>query len=385
MANTKTKIVEFLLFAFLALFPLGLILSVNFGNGLRLNPIDLLVLIFVPIGIKYVPKVFIIIFPFLLGNLLWLSNNNPHFIGMLYFLRIFSFIIFTLVVKDLVVIKKKYIEIIPKILIFESFVVGVLGFIQYLYLPNFKSFVEWGWDDHLYRLIGPFFDPGFTGILLSLGFILSFFVWIKNKNKNYLLISLFLMLSLALTYSRASMLSLVLSIFLIVFFTKQIKYLIFILLFGLIVFILPRPASEGAELERVASIFSRIENYSETFEIFKKNPIFGVGVNNLCDARIKYFENNIQSSHSCSGSDSSILFIFSTTGLVGFFVLLKILIDEFKTINLTKTNDQIIVITAVAIFIHSQFTNSLFYPWVLGWLCLVLVSLSLSQKTVKIT
>lgn len=350
-------------------------MSFDLGNGIRIHLIDFVVFVSLFFAGSRFLKIFLSTSPLLLGNLLWFSNGMASLNGTLYLLRIISFLTFSFVVRDLVFIKKKYKKIFPKVLIFESLVVGFLGFLQYLYLPNFKSFQIWGWDDHLYRLIGTFLDPGFTGIILCLGFILSFLFWLKTKNKKYLLISIFLIISLAFTYSRASMIALVASIFLIAFIKKRFKILFLVILFGLVVYMLPRPASEGVELERVASIFSRFDNYKETFEIFKRNPLFGVGFNNLCHARIKYFQNNLITSHSCSGSDSSILLILSTFGIVGSLILLKFLADFFRRIDIVKFNSQTILVSLFALFLHSQFTNSLIYPWVLGWFCFLFGSL----------
>ena len=74
----------------------------------------------------------------------------------------------------------------------------------------------WGWDDHLYRLIGTFLDPGFTAIILVFGFLTSLAYYLKPaapkggfKNKYFLLISIFLFVSILFTYSRAGYIALI--------------------------------------------------------------------------------------------------------------------------------------------------------------------------------
>jgi len=152
---------------------------------------------------------------------------------------------------------------------------------------------------------------------------------------------------------------------------KIIKYFVILASIFLVLLILvPRIASEGTRLERTASIFARVENYQQTLEIIKRNPLFGVGFNNLCPARISLFKGDVES-HACSGSDSSVLLIFSTTGIIGLIVFLYVVYKIY--LNLEKgTYGLIFMSSSVAIFSHSIFVQSLFYPWVMGWMGILL-------------
>ncbi|MBQ6449517.1 hypothetical protein IJJ08_01270 [bacterium] len=89
---------------------------------------------------------------------------------------------------------------------------AVIGLIQYLCWPDTRLLQYLGWDDHYYRLIGTWFDPAFTGLGLGLGliFILNyrkFFVSIAGKFC-WLVWVLLLAVACLLTYSRSTYLGL---------------------------------------------------------------------------------------------------------------------------------------------------------------------------------
>jgi O-antigen ligase len=180
-------------------------------------------------------------------------------------------------------------------------------------------------------------------------------------------------LSIAFTYSRASFLSLFAGGIAVIFLEKSIKKpMLFMGLFVAILLFLPRSQGEGVRLERTSSIEARVGNYRETLQIFRQYPVMGVGMNNLCNFRVKMSGQN-ERSHSCGGSDSSLLYILATTGVVGFFVFSNLVLGFFRNIspdyygNLTK-------ICVISLGIHSIFANSLFYPWVMGFALLLLAA-----------
>jgi len=202
--------------------------------------------------------------------------------------------------------------------------------------------------------VGTFLDPAYLSLLLVLGIILS-----PSK-----LIDIFLTLTLAFTYSRAGYLAFLPAV------VFQSKYLLIVLL-GFLILILPRPAGESVRLERTASITQRLENYKETLSIIKSSPLIGVGFNNLCLAKNSDF-----SSHSCSGSDSSLLFILATTGIIGLISFIYLLT------KIWEASDNILKISMVALGVHSLFSNSIFYSWIMG-ICFILLATSLSKRKVK--
>lgn len=350
---------QIILFAFLIFFPFGQIIKIG-----QINPIDIVVCLGAITAIikryqypKYF-KDFLIaaLFGYLLS--IFIFKDSQVFVGLLYLVRLtayFYFFIFACHFKNR--------RLLLNSLLVISFFSALFGWVQYFLYPDLTSLKYLGWDDHLYRLVGTFLDPGFTSLIIVFGGILSF---VKKK---YLLLGFFTV-TLAFTYSRAGYLALVVSLFLASLIFKKFKAFVITLAFFLVVvLLLPKPAGEGVNLARTYSISSRINNYKETFEIFRKSPVFGVGFNNICLARKIYLKEENLSSHSCSGSDSSLLLILATTGILGFIVF----VSTFTRILLTLKKGfytKVFLVVLSAVFVHSFFVNSLFYPWVMGYLAI---------------
>jgi len=302
---------------------------------------------------KY-PKWFAYFLTFVLFGLFsWIFNyfvfnNILAFRGLLYLFRLLAYSYVAIYVSNFLS-KKKQISI-PFILITVSVATAALGWIQYLFLPDVRFLKVLDWDDHLYRMVGTFFDPAFLGLIFVLGYIISVF---KKKN----LISLVLIASLAFTYSRASYICFILFNIYELFKGKNwFRFLFHISLFTILILGLPKMLSEGTDFTRTVSSYNKLENYKETLEIIKKSPSLGVGFNNICLAKEKI---NV-TSHACFGADNSILFILATTGIIGFFLFLTF-VFQLSCFNLLSS-------TFFVVLVHGMFTNTLFYPHIMFWL-----------------
>lgn len=230
----------------------------------------------------------------------------------------------------------------------------IFALIQYFIWPDFTAFSAFNWDPHLYRLVGTFFDPTFTGLIFLLFLLKIYF----RYSSNYLLIFL-PYLGLALTYSRSSLLAFFIVFTFISIIKKNIKiFLTTSLLIFLTILLLPRMPGEGTKLERSSSIKAKIENYKQGIKLFSTSPIIGVGYNNLPIIR----EN--KNSHANSGFDGSLLTITITTGLIGLFLFSKIFISSLDSSSLYWQS------LLLAVFVHSLFANSLLYPWILFYLAM---------------
>ncbi len=231
----------------------------------------------------------------------------------------------------------------------------IFGFIQYIFWPNFTYFSSLNWDPHLYRLVGTFFDPTFTGLIFLLFAIKSFF------DKNYFFATLSY-IALSLTYSRSSLLALLICNIFYFIKTKNKKlFLNIILIIFATIIILPRLEGEGTKLERTSSIVAKIENYQEGINLFLKKPIIGYGYNNIPHIR----EINNPQSHANAGFDGSLLTILVTTGIIGLLFFSKGLHSLFTKASLERK------ILFIAIFVHSLFANSMLYPWTILFLIFV--------------
>ncbi len=387
MANAKRiKIINYLFLLFMVLFPLGQLIRINIGGDIRIQPIDLVVfpsIFLIKKRVLRIPEVktalTILIFSLIFSFSLFPVEQL--FTGALYLIRLISYIFFYFILKDLLHKQILYRELVPKFLISIAMITALLGWVQYLLLPDLRAFYEFGWDDHLYRLVGSFLDPAFTGIVVVLASLLSLGLYLKEKGKLWFIITVFFLLTLSFTYSRASYLALIIGGTYMLIIVREFKKIVLgLVLFAIIILLLPRPSSEGAHLERTASANSRLVSYQEMFQVAKLSPLFGVGVNNICQAKITYLKLNTPTSHSCSGSDSSILLVLSTTGVIGLITLSTILLRKFTNINKSHWSSLILTSTVIAVLVHSQFNNSLVYPWVMGWVS-VLAAWALRVKS----
>ncbi|OGD09974.1 hypothetical protein A2397_00335 [Candidatus Amesbacteria bacterium RIFOXYB1_FULL_44_23] len=246
--------------------------------------------------------------------------------------------------------------------------VPVLCLIQYLFLPDVRFLEVAEWDPHYYRVVGTFLDPGFTSI------ILVFLLFRPTLSGRVLWLLTYLMF--ALTYSRSGYLAFILASAFVASQKKSWSYFFTrFLLIAATLILLPRaPGGEGVKLERTSSITARIINWHNSLTIFADHPVIGTGFNTYRYAQKEYgflSESKWLKSHAGAGADSSLLFVLATTGLVGFIFYLKYLNQVWRL----TSQDYYLQTCLVALFAHSLFLNSQFYPFVLFWL-----SLQISQS-----
>jgi O-antigen ligase len=387
------KFLKYLLFFYLIIFPLGQFLRIppqskelseihTYLTDIMAGIIFLtsLLLIFIkkpkisfPLFVK--PLVIFIVVC-LLSLLVNLSHLEPRqmLVSFLYLWRWVAY--FGIFLGTYLLIKKKEITTlrIQSWLIGVGFVSVVFGLIQYFFMPDTRFIADFGWDPHYYRLIGAFLDPGFLGLIILLTLILlTLRIWDQKKPLDIILWVL-TYAALALTYSRASYFAFVVAMGMIALYKKAPKFFIGIVIAGIItIFLLPRPGGEGVRLERESTIRFRITSWQHALIVTRDNPILGVGFNSYRYIQQKYNffdDNEWEVSHGASGADSSLLFILATTGIIGLFAYLWV---WHKIIYVNKGN--IIVISSIAaVFIHSFFLNSLFYPWIMGWMWILIAS-----------
>jgi len=343
-----------LFFATLVLFPFSQI----FKSGI-FNLFDGLVLLLALITFFKKPnyptwyKYFIYFLLFCVFSLI--ANGSLFTVNSsLYLLRLWSYSMIAVYISNFYKEKKPIIYYLLPI----TLATASLGWLQYFIWPDLTALKYLGWDDHLLRMTGTFLDPTFLGLILVLGAIIAL-------QKKYYLVVLFLTLSIALTYSRSSYLALFI-VFLLDFvkFRNLKRFIICNLAFVIFLFVLPKGIGEGTTLTRTVSGNNKLINYTETIEIIKKSPLYGVGFNNICSARKIYMNDTMNDtnleSHACSGSDSSLLFLLATTGVVGLILFINFVLNTPR--------DVVISISFIAILIHSIFANSLFYPHIMFWM-----------------
>ena len=87
----------------------------------------------------------------------------------------------------------------------------------------------------------------------------------------------------------------------------------------------------------------------------------------------------LQGGHSGSGSDSSILLVAATTGIIGLFTFIYLLFALLTIFLKNLKSDYLKLATTssfLALLVHSQFVNSFFFPQImlLFWVLVGLVN-----------
>lgn len=350
-----------LIFTYLSIFPFGKLLGI-------LPDVIILFICFFGIlrGYKFAVNNYLLVILFSLFFSLSFFKLPELVTGILYFVRLTSYIFFCQVIYVRFGKTKRKRELMINSLIAVGIFIAIFGWIQYVIFPDLRALKEMGWDDHYFRLTSTFLDPAFTGILLVLTETLILAKTIQKRTKFSFILNLFLIVTIAFTYSRASFIALIFVIFVLFLKFKKTFLLFFLAFFVLIIPFLPQPPSEGVHLTRTYSINQKFINYDESIKLIRRSPVLGIGFDNLCVAKNKFLGTGNSSSHTCSGLDNGFLFILATTGVVGLIIFIQFI---FSIIKNTKY-DYLgwgLVVSLGAIFIHGMFTNTFFYNFVLGW------------------
>lgn len=288
------------------------------------------------------------------------------------------------------------------IILFSAVILAIAGFIQLRIFPDLTQLEEMGWDPHINRLVGPWLDPNFLGgffafvISVTLGILLY-----AKKTKTKLLLGLVILIlttALFLTYSRSSYLALITGVFIVSIFRSRK-----IVVIALVILLVGLGVSERAQ-QRVGEMFTsinsifletpdtpdpttklRIESWHNTISLIEEKPILGHGYNTL---RFVTYNRGIYASpqlHAAGGSDSSLLTIFATTGILGLAAFVWMLARVIKQCFLGWRNKKLtpylngyslgMLGGIFALLVHSVFVNSLLYPLILIplWICIGLL------------
>jgi O-antigen ligase len=368
------------IFLFLAVYPFGQIIRIGI-----IQPIDLIVGLAAfytivkrlksPISIKYF-GLFVLFASFSWIYSFFIFHQFELMYGLLYLFRLAGYYFFGIYVWNFIRKSQMNKKLLITGLMGVSTVSAIFGWIQYFMFPDLKAFFIYGWDMHLFRIFGTFLDPTFLSLIIVFGLLLSIYLWIDKWNWKYFFITAFLLISLAFTYSRAGYLAFAAGVGVIIYFKRRFKNLMFLIGgLAILALLLPTSKNNSIELFRTFSAVARIDNYKTTLQIFSKSPIFGVGYNNMCIAYQKYIGVQPFSSHACSGSDSSLLLVLATTGITGFIVFV---FSIAKIIKSLQHNSYFIILSSsfFALLVHSLFSNSMFYSWIMGYFIILLATAS---------
>lgn len=246
-----------------------------------------------------------------------------------------------------------------------SFNILVLGFIQYLFLPDLRFMIYEGYDDHFYRLVSTILDPAFTGLLFV--FNLNYYLW--KKNKNWALIALFAT-GLLLTYSRSSYLAFLFSSLFIFFSnqksTKKAVLLVLFCFFVSLPFLPKQSGGDGVDLLRTTSTQARISNDQEILQSISGTQwLFGRGL--FIPSQNRQVSTNIPS-HS-HFADNLLVFLISNLGIVGSILFFAVIVQ------ITKKAKKESLALLISFMTHAMFNNNLTQSFVI----LIFLGLYLSK------
>lgn len=400
------RVLKILFILVLCVFPLGELGRMQIGDGIAVKINDIFLLLVVVYWILYqrekilqffvkstISRAFWIFIVICIVSLLVNSirfTQQQLLVGSFYLIRFVCYAMLLFITMQFDSDFKKKIKY--TLFIAGGILVGI-GYLQYAYYQNLRNLYYLGWDEHLYRLFSSFLDPNFAGaffVLLLLLVLGEFFSLVKQssvvKKIIYTLFAFFTFGALLLTYSRSALIMFLVGITLF-FILAQKKRFIFVSIGVLILFFIIASRNfsiENLNLLRTASSEARVDTAQNALTIISKNPLIGVGFNMYKYAQVQYgFRSvkGIQTSHADGSTDNSFLFVLATTGIVGFtafmwfwFTIIKKLFYLYK--NKQNINDHYLVIAVLAsiggIFVDALFINSLFYPFIMEWLFIVI-------------
>lgn len=248
---------------------------------------------------------------------------------------------------------------------------GAIGLVQFVWYPDLRNLWYLGWDPHYYRVFATLLDPNYVGILLVLTiFLLSYMLILYARWRIWIVFMMGMTgTALLLTFSRSSYLAFLGGVVVAIVLFKRWKEGVFlILLFLLAVLYVPKPGGDTLSLLRHDSTAARLQNWGQSIAQIGERPIFGYGFNVV--PFIGRLEASTLPERKGAGIDSSLLFVGVTTGIVGLLSYLGLVIAQVRlALRSRDRHFKIILLSSMsALLVHSLFVNSLFYPWVMIWI-----------------
>ena len=415
-------ILKYLFILLFLCLPLGEIARVQIGNGIAIRLNDVLVGVIVLLWIidkvrnKNIKKVFsdkIIRLFFVFYSIGFISlllritdlTTTEFLVSFAFLARFICYTLLYGVVKDFNSIFKRQLL---SVMILSGLLFVFIGFLQVLFYPNLGNLSYLFWDNHMYRMFTSFLDPNFAGAFLVMLFIMLLSIVFFNfskKRKIRGLVSLTLLLittfALYITYSRSAYIMFLVSV--AVFFVIKGKHIVktIVILIFLVLFVIAvnnvfssNYTVENLNLFRVASSEARIKSAETALHIIADHPILGVGFNAYKYTQISYgfrTEEEALRSHADAGTDNSFLFVLATTGVVGLMIYLLILfgfvkrsltlLKSSKATQFQKLISGVLIAVVAGLVVDALFINSLFYPFILEWVVILLGLTTITENT----
>ncbi|PIS16105.1 hypothetical protein COT62_00130 [Candidatus Roizmanbacteria bacterium CG09_land_8_20_14_0_10_41_9] len=254
------------------------------------------------------------------------------------------------------------------------------SFIQYFLYPDLRNLYYDGWDPHLYRIFGTFFDTYIAGTIYCILFFLSLFrgdAIYKDRRIKYAALGL-LFICVLLSFSRTIYLTFLLTLSFYFFRQKRATLLIvFVAVFILGIFIIPKPSGEGVNLTRIYSIVTRTEDYSNAVKLWVKKPLLGYGYNRIRYAKADsefISQDNLESSHSGASFHSTYMVALVSAGIIGLLAFIGMVVTSMQRMGDLKY-------IIIFLLLQSIGDNVLLHPFILFFLAVPILWVSLLSDT----
>lgn len=271
-------------------------------------------------------------------------------------------------------------DAILKTLLISGVGLSILGILQLIIFPDLGFLITNGWDPHYLRTVSTFLDPNFLGAYLSLTLILLL-QNTKFSKKSKIILFFIIYFALLTTFSRGAFLGFFAGFLFLAILKKSIKFFLLTLLLSLILVLgfifYQKVIAKPRNIDRTQSAQFRVNSWQEGLTLIQKHPLLGVGFNTY---RFALREYNLRpkefiQDRGASSNDSSLIYVFATTGILGLFSYLVFLFSfiwiGWQNYLSKKPLGTTLLSGLSVIFIQSFFSNTLFYPFLFIWLVLI--------------
>ncbi len=312
------------------------------------------------------------------------EDTREWFNGALYFLRWLEYLTLFWIGQDYFRTHQRALRYLGG-LVGMGVILALLGFVQLKLFPDFSFMVPQGWDPHVGRLLSTWFDPNFLGGLFVLltAIALGVATSMPLRLARWWWVAAGIMtLAWGLTYSRSAYVGFVIAVGIVLLVRSRTLLFIGILaMIGAVLFV-PRIQQRVIGIRSVDETAQlRLVSYRNALTVIRDHPLIGVGYNLYKYVQVEYNFLQKTAEHSASGSDSSLLTIWVTTGTIGLLVYLWLLVATFTELWKTWRDNSLPKIWQgfglgalaglVGLFAHSQFVNGWQYPHLMEIIWLV--------------
>jgi O-antigen ligase len=252
-----------------------------------------------------------------------------------------------------------------------GFLFAVLGIVQYAIYPSLRNLEYLGWDPHYRRLFSTVFDPNFAGIILLFTALSAVRLKVKSRWVAWVLTGV-PMIALVLTMSRSSYLAAVASAVAVIVVVRRYRLLIAVAAITAIVLLATASANQSYSVFRVRTAVARLGSWRDAAALIAAKPVTGYGFDMLRSIQEPGFgaKDPWTVSHASGGVDNSLLFSAATMGIAGIIAFCWFVLTLWQVAagRRDRAAAAAEIARVVGVLVHSQFINSMFYPWIFLWL-----------------